>query len=463
MGMIFSKTSRPSFQSPLPPPTASHMTSLNRIARHPAFCLTVCVVQLVLMLGLVSGWAFADETLSAATPIVETNSVESPSNWTQWRGPQRDGRLQKVTVPEKLTGTLDLAWEKPYSPSYSGPVLFDGLVYTTETVDKKSERVTAHRLDTGEVVWQKDWQGAMAVPFFAAANGDWIRATPACSSLGLVVVGMRDVMVCLDPKTGGEAWRVDFTKAMGTPLPMFGASCSPLIDGDAVYMQTGGATVKLSMADGSVIWKTLENATSSSPGAFSSPAIATIAGKRQLLVQTRLELCGVDLDTGDVLWQQPIQAFRGMNILTPLAIGDRIFTSAHSGTAQLFSIERNAEKWSITEIWNQKQQAYMSSPVLVGDKIYLHLKNERMTALKTESGDAVFTTRPMAKYASMVTDGQRILALTNKGDLILINALSDSFDVIDQMKVADDSWAHLAISDKYVVIRDLKALKVFSR
>ena len=396
-------------------------------------------------------------TILVACPI----AIADPGNWSQWRGENRDGQLAPNSLPDKLQGGLDLVWEKPHDPSYSGPVVFNGLLFTTETVDKKYEKVTAYNLSDGSVAWTTQWEGAMKVPFFAAANGSWIRATPACSEDGLVVVGIRDNVVCLDPKTGAKKWSVDFPKQMGSPMPMFGAACSPLIDGDSVYMQSGGATLKLSMADGSVIWKTLDNATSSSPGAFSSPAIATLSGKRQLLVQTRLELCGVDLETGSVLWSQPIEAFRGMNILTPLAIGDRIFTSAHSGKAQLFEITRDGDNWSITEIWQQKQQAYMSSPVLVDDKIYLHLKNERMTALDVATGEATFTTRPIAKYASMIADGNKVLALTDSGNLMLLDGQSDEYALLDQLNVAENAWAHVAVSGDYLVVRDLGALKVF--
>ncbi|WP_182869480.1 PQQ-binding-like beta-propeller repeat protein [Stieleria mannarensis] len=382
-------------------------------------------------------------------------------DWSQWRGDNRDGQLVSTSLPPSLKGNVTLAWEKPHAPSYSGPVIFDGMLYTTETVAKKDEKVTAYDLSDGTVAWTAQWEGSMAVPFFAASNGDWIRATPACNKDGLVVVGMRDVIVCLDPKTGTEKWRVDFPKTLGSPLPMFGANCSPLIDRGAVYMQTGGATVKLSMADGSLIWQTLENATSSSPGAFSSPVIATIAGKRQLLVQTRLELCGVDLETGQPLWKQPIQAFRGMNILTPLPIGDRVFTSAHSGTAQLLEISRSGDQWSANEVWNRKQQAYMSSPVLVDGRIYMHLKNERMTALDATTGEATFTTRPIGKYASLISDGTRILALTEQGKLMLLDGTTPQYRLIDEMVVAEDSWAHVAVTDDYLVVRDLGKIKVF--
>ena len=44
--------------------------------------------------------------------------------------------------------------------------------------------------------------------------------------------------------------------------------------------------------------------------AFSSPVIATIAGTRQAIVQTRSNLCGVDLQTGETLWTEKIPTFR---------------------------------------------------------------------------------------------------------------------------------------------------------
>ncbi|OUT59634.1 MAG: hypothetical protein CBB71_09900 [Rhodopirellula sp. TMED11] len=385
----------------------------------------------------------------------------SAADWTQWRGPGRTATVESGSLPTKLEGGVELAWEKPLGPSYSGPIVFDGMIYTTETVDRKNERVTAFDLSDGSVAWTAEWPGAMAVPFFAASNGDWIRATPAVSKDGLVVAGMRDRVVCLDPKTGAEKWVFDPNGSLKTPLPMFGCSCSPLIDGDAVYMQTGGCTVRLNLKDGEVVWKTLDNSKSGSPGAFASPAVAELQGKRQLLVQTRVELCGVDMETGAELWKQPIQSFRGMNILTPTVIGNRIFNTAHSGAAQLFEIKESQGEWGVTEKWNHNVQGYMSSPVVIGDRIFVHLKNQRLVALDAATGETSFSTAPIGKYASMITDGKDLLMLTNDGDLMLIDGATTDGKPKDELKVADDSWAHLGIVDDYLLVRDLEALKVF--
>ena len=396
--------------------------------------------------------------------LIASTSILEAADWNQWRGPMRDGIVSTEAWPQQLEGKLNLAWEKPLSPSYSGPVIHNGHVFTTETIDKKFERVTAYDLATGEEAWSVQWEGSMSVPFFAAKNGDWIRSTPVCAEGKLLVLGMRDHLVCLNPDDGTELWKVDFSKEHGTPLPSFGAVCSPLVDDGAVYIQNGGAVCKLSLEDGSQIWKTLENAAGMmSSGAFSSPVIAELAGVKQMVVSTRMELCGVDLETGNVLWKEPIESFRGMNILTPLVMGNKVFTSAHSGRAQLFQIDKDdAGTWSVKELWNQKTQAYMSSPIVVDGQIYMHLKNKRFTSLNPETGEANWTTSPVGDYWSMASNGKGILALSDKGDLRLIAPNATKYELKDEAKVADDSWAHLAVQDDLIIVRDLNALKVYT-
>ncbi|TWT96397.1 PQQ-binding-like beta-propeller repeat protein [Neorhodopirellula pilleata] len=397
-----------------------------------------------------------------ASSIGAANAFGDPG-WDQWRGPTRDGHVTDAEWPDRLNGPLQLQWKKTLGPSYSGPVVMGDLLFTTETVDQKFERVTAMNRTSGEVVWTSQWEGSMAVPFFAAANGNWIRSTPACTAEALVVLGMRDVLVCFDPKTGAERWRIDFPAKYQTPLQSFGAVCSPLIMDDAVYVQLGGGLTKINLADGEVVWRTLQGGDNMmSSGAFSSPSVATIAGVEQLLVQTRDELCGVTPDRGEVLWKEPIEAFRGMNILTPLAIGDRIFTAAHSGKSQLFEIQSTGDGMQVNEVWNQKTQGYMSSPVVIDGSIYLHLKNERLTCLAVDDGAIRWTSPPVGKYWSMIHNGNRILSLSSDGLLRLIDANPEQYQVIDEIKVAEDSWAYLAKDGDQVIIRALDSIQVYT-
>lgn len=380
------------------------------------------------------------------------------ASWNQWRGPRRDGSWERE-LPTSLTD-LTLAWERPLGPSYSGPITDGELVFTTETVDESFERITAMDLQTGETVWTTRWDGAMTVPQFAAANGSWIKATPALGEGALVVLGIRDELVCLDPETGKETWRVDLAERFGTQRPTFGAVCSPIIDEGAVYIMGGGATAKLSLADGSTLWRALDDE-GEDDDAFSSPIIQTIAGVRQLLVQTRTRLCGVSLDDGKVLWSEPIEAYRNMNVLTPTVIGDRVFTAAHSGRSQCFKISKQGDQWNAEELWSQKVQAYMSSPVTNGETIFLHSKNERLTAMDADNGEILWTGNPMGKYQSLVRNNDIILVLNDDGELLSIKPTRENLEIVDRKKVADNAWAYLGVFDGGLLVRDLNAIKVF--
>src|SRR5579875_3733476 len=278
----------------------------------------------------------------------------------------------------------------------------------------------------------------MTVPFFAASNGSWIRATPAYDGQALFVAGMRDVLVCLDAQSGQERWRVDFVKKLGSPLPAFGFVSSPLVEDDALYVQAGASVMKLKKATGDIIWRTLKTNDAMMGSAFSSPLLATLAGRRQLLVQTRQELAGVDPATGKVLWSRIVPSFRGMNILTPVVFGDTVFTSSYQNKSWLFKILRDNDRYAIVEQWSNNAQGYMSTPVVVDGHAYMHMQNQRFTCIDLKTGARTWTSQSLGKYCSLVAQGDRILALDQRGILLLFKANPKSFELLDEKKISDD-------------------------
>ena len=383
------------------------------------------------------------------------------ADWPQWRGPQRDGQVAGGAWPGQLdTNHLQQVWRIELGPSYSGPIVTGDRVFTTETKDKKFEVVTALDRKSGQQLWQAKWEGAMSVPFFAKSNGDWIRATPACDGESLFVAGMRDVLVCLDAVTGQERWRVDFVKKLEAPAPDFGFVCSPLVDGGAVYVQAGASVVKLNKRTGEILWRSLQDQGGMWGSVFSSPVIATFGGRRQLIVQTREKLAGLTLDQGDVLWSQPVEAYRGMNILTPVVHGETLFTSTYGGKTLGFQLAPADGKFTVTESWRHKSQGYMSTPVVVDGVAYNHLKSQRVMAIEVATGRELWTSdKSFGKYWSLVANGDRILALDERGLLFLLRANREKFDLLDQRQLTKgETWAHLAVAGEELFVRELNAL-----
>lgn len=106
-------------------------------------------------------------------------------------------------------------------------------------------------------------------------------------------------------------------------------------------------------------------------------------------------------------------------------------------------------------------QGYMSSPVIIGDHVYLHLRNQRFACIEFATGKQTWRSKPMGKYCSMIANGDKILALDQRGDLLLIRANPAKFELLSSRKVGDDSWAHLAIRKNQVFVRNLNELIVF--
>lgn len=391
-------------------------------------------------------------------------TVAAESNWPQWRGPTRDGKFTDPAWPEKLdTNHLQRTWRVELGPSYSGPIVAGDRVFTTESKDKKFEVVRAFDQKTGTELWKAEWEGSMSVPFFAKSNGDWIRATPACDGESLFVAGMRDVLVCLDVQTGKERWRYDFVKKLEAPMPEFGFVCSPLVDGNFVYVQAGASFVKLNKRTGEMVWRTLKDQGGMWGSVFSSPVFAELAGKRQLVVQTREKLAGVDPVDGKVLWEQPVEAFRGMNILTPVAYKDTLFTSTYGGKTIGFKVAQTDGKFIVTESWRHKAQGYMSTPVIIDGVAYTHLKSQRVMAIEVETGRELWTSeKSFGKYWSLVAQGDRILALDQRGQLFLFRASKEKYDQLDQRKLtSEETWAHLAVAGDELFVRELNSLTAY--
>ena len=105
----------------------------------------------------------------------------------------------------------------------------------------------------------------------------------------------------------------------------------------------------------------------------------------------------------------------------------------------------------------------MCSPILFKDHVYLHLRNQRFACYNLKTGkEAWVSDKRFGKYMSLVRQGEKILALDQNGMLYLIKATPEKLEILDSKKVSDqETWAHLAVSNGQVAIRELKAIALY--
>jgi outer membrane protein assembly factor BamB len=383
--------------------------------------------------------------------------------WPQWRGPQRDGCVNGAEWPNSLQGNhLVERWRLELPPSYSGPVVSRDKVFVTYTRDAKYEGVRAVDRESGAVTWTTEWEGAMQVAAVAAGMGSWIRSTPASDGDALFVGGMRDVLVCLDMKSGTQRWRADFSDRYGTPLPEIGFNCSPLVVEDSVYVQAADSFVAVDKATGKSRWRCLERQ-DKGQGSYSSPSFSIIHGRPQLLVANIDAIAGVEPATGTVLWQRTLDNYDQGCILAPVAYRGGIFTSTRASRTGYYPLAHRDGQFTITDGWKNNLVVYMSSPVVIGDYVYAHLKNGRFSCIDLSDGSVKWTSnQPFGKYCSMIWHKDRILGLTNEGQLLLIHARPDRFELLDTRTIStDETWGHLAMAGQQLYVREKNAIAAY--
>tara|TARA_B100000029_G_scaffold484774_1_gene537361 strand:- start:309 stop:1580 length:1272 start_codon:yes stop_codon:yes gene_type:complete len=388
--------------------------------------------------------------------------------WPQWRGPNRDGHVLTGTWPDSLKGEhLVEQWRLKVPPSYSGPIVAGETVYTTFTRNKTHEGVIALDRKTGRATWKTEWEGAMKVAGLGTSMGSWIRATPTLDRGQLFVAGMPDLLVSLDAKSGKERWRADFHQRYKTPLPELGFVCSPLVHNDGVFVQAADSFIKVDRKNGKSLFRCMvrkgKGSENMAQGNYSSPGFGVINGKPQLLVADIDAIAGVEPTRGDVLWRRVLDSYDQGCILAPIIHGKGIFTSTRASRTGHYPLDFENNRFTIRDGWKNKLIVYMSSPVIVGDHAFLHLKNGRFACVDLRDGKINWiSNRPFGKYCSMVWQKDRILGLTNDGQLVLLAANPARFELLDSRKVAmEETWAHVAVSEDNLYIRERSAIVAY--
>ena len=164
---------------------------------------------------------------------------------------------------------------------------------------------------------------------------------------------------------GALRWRVDLVEKLQARAPYWGFTTSPVIVDDVLVVQVGAPDGKALAAfdkrSGAIRW-----ARGNGSVDYRSPVLATLHGRRQLLVSTSEGTSGVDPATGETLWTIELGS---SNSGTPLAIGaDRVLIPDRSG-AIVIQVPADGEKPKIA--WQSDElRGNYAAPVFYEGHLY---------------------------------------------------------------------------------------------
>ena len=248
--------------------------------------------------GRVPAFAVAVAAATACAMALE-QTAQRGADWPRFRGPNNDGISPETGVNRDWAAKPpQLLWKAALTDGgYAGPSVSNGMVFIIDH-DGSQDIVRALRLTNGEEIWR-----------YAYADGDrpnfgFARATPTVDGPRVYTQSRFGKVHCLEAATGKLIWMRDVVKDFSGQLPRWELAVSPLVDGNKLIVQPGGAgaaVVALDKMTGKTIWKGAGDA----PAGYASPVIATIGGKRQIVTTDANGALGVDPETGKLLWHFP--------------------------------------------------------------------------------------------------------------------------------------------------------------
>lgn len=384
------------------------------------------------------------------------------TDWTQWRGSERNGVIAGFTAPATWPEALTQRWRVEVGLGYASPIVVGDRVYVFSRRGD-DEGMSAHDAASGRELWRAGYAAPFKMHSAATAHNQGPKSTPVFSGGKLLSIGMTGVVTAWDASTGKQLWQ----KPGGEPVPLFTTHAfSPMVDGSNVIFHVGGhgkgALTAFDINTGSARW--------SWPGdgpSYGSPIIVTIGGTRQLVVVTQDKIVGVDPANGTLLWERAFPSKISVNSGTPVVSGDIIIVGGSDLPTQAFTPVKSGAAWTTTTVWeNNDIPLRHTNMVVAGDLLFgISTKNSgQYFAVNPKTGQSLWVSPGRQGTAGSITRaGDYLFSLENDGELIVVKNSPTAFEVVRRYKVADgETWAEPVFSGNRVFIKDLNHLTLWS-
>ncbi|MEQ1827658.1 MAG: PQQ-binding-like beta-propeller repeat protein [Pirellula sp.] len=400
-------------------------------------------------------------------------SVAFAENWGGWRGPRGDGTSLEADIPSRWNGVTGegIAWKVGLpGTGHSSPIVWDNNVFVTACNEDTHERMLMC-LDrrNGKLQWKTTvvnsaleskhqlnsyasgtpaTDGKSVIVSFLEADGTEEVAKnvgqPRIIKTGIMTVGSYDMH-------GKQQW----IKQLGRFSSAHGFCSSPvfykgllIINGD----HDGESHVfALNQKSGDIVWKFPRVYQTRS---YCTPIIREVAGKTQLVMSGSKQVVSLDPNTGKPYWtvEGPTEQF----VASMVFDGGKFYLTA--GFPDYFvmairpegsgDVSKSHVAWSSTEA-----KCYVPSPVLAGGRLFVVDDRGTINCFETESGKRAWQARLGGHYsASLVTAGGLVYCTADDGTVRVVRP-GDSFEIVSENPLGENSFASPAISQSQIFIR----------
>ncbi len=426
----------------------------------------------------------------------ETNAKPKDTNWSQWRGSDGTGISTETNLPAEWSSSKNIKWKTPLSGSgHSSPIVWGNRIFLTSEIEgevvpgaqavkhiadgsdyKHPDAVAADRQhtfkvicldrDTGKLLWE---QTAYEGTVFDDRHRKSSHASPTPATDGQYVFAYfgTEGLYCYD-FTGKQIWKASpgeiATLGMGT-------ATSPVLFENLVILQCDedngekSFIVAYDKKSGKEIWKVPRKVQVS----WTTPLIVRTPQRAELITSGNELIISYDPKTGKEWWRTK---GHGSNaIASPLVGHGMVFISAGFPLKRSLAIKLGAngelDSLNTNIVWRyNKGSAYVPSPILYGDYMYVMTDRGILTCLDAKTGKVVYEGArlpvPATFTASPVAVDGKIMMTSEDGDTFIIKA-GPQHEVLATNSIEEPVFASTAISSGMIFIRGEKNLYCISK
>lgn len=400
----------------------------------------------------------------------------SAANWPGWRGPGGTGVSTEASFPVTWDAS-NIQWKTPIpGRGHSSPAVWGDRIFLTTAIEgevvpgreKKPEhdlggevfvhpdmvshdrrqtmKVIAVDAKSGAIVWERTaYDGPVADGRHRKSS--FASATPVTDG-DLVIVNFGTEGLYAYDVEGALKWKADLGEIRTLGL---GYATSPVMHGGLVIVQCdedNGEKSFIAAFDkktGKEVWRQSRPVQSS----WATPVLVN----GQLVTAGTEFTITYDPATGEELWRT--KGVESNTIPSPVYGHGLIYMTAGFPAKSVLAIKPGANTADLA--WTYARgTAYVTSPILVGDILYLSTDRGIITALDAKTGEIVYeggrVPVPATFTASMVAFGDKILQTSEDGDVFVIQA-GGEHAVVATNKLGEPVYASPALSNGTIFIR----------
>ncbi len=276
-----------------------------------------CFVALSLILGA----CVASSAENAKPDTSAESGRQAPGvDWPRFLGPAGDGKSPEKGIATDWEKTpLKIVWRRKLGVGYGGPVIAKGKLYQFSRFGEQA-RLTCMSSKTGAEIWKFEYPTEY-VDMLDYNNGP--RCSPVVDGDRVYIHGVEGKLHCLNALTGKLVWKVDTVKDFGVVQNFFGVGSTPLVEGDLLIVNVGGSPPE-SQGVGFLLDQVKPNGSgivafdkltgkvryklTDELAGYASPTAATINGRRWCFVFARGGLVAFEPKSGKLDFHFPWRA-----------------------------------------------------------------------------------------------------------------------------------------------------------